>query len=201
MSLEPAEVRRRLPPVTLINDEEVQMQTEAAIGDAALSYFWTAPAASSYKHHHPFCCDERGLWIHTLMVASAYERLVDTYVVDGRISDHEADLGRAAVLLHDLRKYGMRYQPGEHADRDHDLQMARYIRSETELDDRVADAVAAHMGPYDSYEGHAPETPLQDLVHLADMAGSTKNGTWGVYDPPAEVVGQYPALSQADLGE
>lgn len=199
MDIEPSDVRRRLPTVTLIDDDGIQSRTESAIADGVLEYFWTAPAASSYKYHHPFCCDERGLWIHTLMVATAYEELVPTYLVDGRLSEYEADLGRSAVLLHDLRKYGMRYQPGAQADTDHDIQMARFIRSETELDDRVSDAVATHMGPFDRYEGPAPVTPLQDLVHLADMAGSTKNGTWGIFDPPAELVEQYPALAQADL--
>jgi len=48
--------------------------------------------------------------------------------------------------------------------------MARLVW-ESALDDRVVDAVAAHMGPW--YDGPAPETPLEWLVHHADMVAST----------------------------
>lgn len=190
-------VRAVLPPIKLIEDSKTHREVWELVENHAPAYFWTAPAASTYNHHNPYCCGERGLWIHTLMVATAYERLVDSYVCQDLITEREADLGRAAVLLHDLRKYGDGYDETDTAAKDHDLQAAELIREESILDDRVADAVATHMGPW--YDGPDPETPLQQLVHQADMAASTKNGTFGIYQPPNEIRELYPSLPGADL--
>lgn len=191
------DVEELLPPVRLINRQDVYDATCDAVWEHAPDYFWTAPAASTYDYHNPYCCGERGLWIHTLMVATAYERLAPSYEQQGLVSDYEVDLGRAAVLLHDLRKHGDVYEPGDSAARDHDLQAARLLREESKLDERVADAVASHMGPW--YEGPEPETPLQQLVHQADMAASTKNGTFGIYRKPEEISRLYPSLPEAEL--
>lgn len=190
------ETDRALPPIQLIEEGEIYWLTIDLIQSAVPEYFWTAPAASSFKHHNPFCCGERGLWIHTLMVSAAYERLASSYVEQDLITPYERDLGRAAVLLHDIRKYGEEYEQGEHAARDHDLQAADLIES-SDLDDRVANAVASHMGPW--YEGPEPQTALEKLVHTADMVGSTKNGTFGVYKKPMEISKLYPGLPEADL--
>lgn len=197
MPVERATVEVQLPPVTLIDDQDVHDEVVQLALARTPDYFWTAPAASSYQHHNPYCCGERGLWIHTLMVATAYERLVDTYVEQGRITEYEADLGRAAVLLHDLRKYGAVHEDGERAAKNHDLQAAQLVREDSGLDSRVADAIASHMGPW--YEGPEPETALEHLVHQADMMASTKNATFGVLRKPDEIQQLYPSLPEADL--
>lgn len=190
------EAERAFPPVRVIEDGDLFQATLDAIQSDVKAYFWTAPAASSYSHHNPYCCGERGLWIHTLMVSTAYERLVDSYVGQNLITKREADMGRSAVLLHDFRKFGDSYEEGDSAASDHDLQAAKWIRRQTDLPDQVADAVASHMGCW--YEGPEPETPLQQLVHMADMAASTKNGTFGVRLKPPEISALYPSLPEAD---
>jgi hypothetical protein len=190
-------VEEALPPVTLIVDESTRERTIRCIRNHAPDYFWTAPAASSYEHHNPFCCGQRGLWIHTLMVATAYERLVDSHLEQSLITEKEADYGRSAVILHDLKKYGASYEDSESAASDHDLQAAELIRTETPLDASIADAVAAHMGPW--YDGPEPSTPLEQLVHQADMVASTKNGTFGVLSKPAAISDLYPGLPEAKL--
>lgn len=189
------EAERALPPLLQLGGE-IYWNTLEIVQETVPEYFWTAPAASSYKHHNPYCCGERGLWIHTLMVSTAYERLVDSHVEQGLISQYEADLGRAAVLIHDLKKYGDEYEDGDRAAKDHDLQAAAIVR-DSDLDDRVADAIASHMGPW--YEGPEPESPLEQLVHQADMAASTKNATFGVARKPMEITQLYPTLPEADL--
>ncbi|KTG10334.1 hypothetical protein AUR64_12235 [Haloprofundus marisrubri] len=190
-------VCKRLPEVARIGDQELMRATAVAFFEGHEDYFWTAPAASSYAHHNLYCCGERGLWIHTKMVFAAYERLVDSYVEQGILTEREANLGRAACLLHDVKKYGESYEEGDHAARDHDVQAADWLRSETELDSRVADAVERHMGPW--YDGPEPETPLQQLVHLADMTASTKNATVGVFQPHEKIRSLYPSIPEATL--
>lgn len=186
-----------LPSLALLSDTDLYLKTANLITDHCPDYFWHAPAASTYKHHNPFCCGEHGLWIHSLMVSTAYERLAPSYIKQDLITPTEFDYGRAAVILHDMRKHGESYAEGGTADRDHDLQMAQLIREESGLPEKVADAVASHMGNW--YEGPAPETPLQQLVHCADLAASSKNGTWGIYRKPDPISEYYPALPEADL--
>jgi len=187
---------KRFPAVTKIMNGDVYTATLEALIEHVPEYFYEAPAASSYDFHNPYACGERGLWIHTLMVATAYERLADSYVCQGLITELEADYGRAAVLLHDLRKYGEEYHC-QSALKNHDLLAAKLVRDETDLPDQVADAIATHMGPW--YDGPEPETPLQQLVHQADMAASTKNGTFGIYEVPLPIRRLYPSLPGADL--
>lgn len=189
-------IERRLPVIELINDDVLRQRVTDIAAENVPDYFWEAPAASSYAHHNPYCCSERGLWVHTLMVYTAYERLVDSYVEQELISDFEADIGRAAVILHDMRKYDDSHWDGKSADWNHDIIMADIIRNYN-VDERVADAVASHMGPW--YNGPSPETPLQRLVHNADMMGATKNGTLGIYKKPDEITELYPSIPEADL--
>lgn len=191
------DVGAHFPIIELIEDTNVRLDTATAIREHVPEYFFRAPAASSYRHHNPYCCNEKGLWIHTLMVGTAYERLAPSWEGQDLVGEYEKDLGRAACLLHDLHKYGPVYDGQETAAKDHDLQMAAIIRDETSLDERVADAVASHMGAW--YEGPEPETPLEQLVHQADMLASTKNATVGVYKTPVEIRGLYPSLPGADL--
>lgn len=181
--LRPREVVRRVPHLRQFADHDVM----AAVRDltaAAPAYFWTVPASTS-GHHHPLCRGEHGLWAHTLMVATVVERLADSYVERGLIDRDAVDLARAAALLHDQRKNGPPDDPAPASVSDHDLRMAAVVR-ESPLDDRVADAVGSHMGPW--YDGPAPETTLADLVHAADMVASTATITPKVYGPvPAEL--------------
>lgn len=191
------DILQRFPEIGLIEDKEVRDETGYLLQTQAKPWFWYAPAASSFKYHNQFCCGKHGLWIHTKMVSTAFERLVDTYTGLGDITEYESDLGRAAVLLHDLRKYGTEYEEGDSAEQDHDIRAAKMIRRNSELPGDVADAVESHMGPW--YEGPDPETPLQRLVHSADMAASTKNGTFGVYQPHETIRKFYPAIPRAEL--
>lgn len=186
-----AEARRRMPPVTAIDDAHLRAETVEAIRSFP-AHFWEAPATTAETHHNPHCRGERGLWTHVLMAATAYERLVDSYREQGLLSAHDADCGRAAVLLHDGRKFGGEWSPGTTAAADHELVMGAWVQAETDLPVAVADAVASHMGAW--YDGPAPRSDLAQLVHTADMVASDPNTTCGVLDPPAEL-GEVPTAS------
>lgn len=184
------EAIRRMPAVELIEDTQLRMRTIEQIRRLP-GYFWHAPATSSSSYHNRFGRGECGLWIHVLMGATALERCIDSYVAQGIVEDHGADYARAAILLHDGRKYGDEWRQGQPADKDHDLQMAQVLE-DAGFPQEVVGAVAAHMGAW--YEGPSPSTPLEQAVHQADMIASARHVTPAVYDPPPQLVAKYPDL-------
>lgn len=191
------EVRRRLPEVELIEDDEIRQATLSALGRGVPEYFWQVPATSSGKYHNHFSRRRHGLWIHVKMVFAAYERMVRSYVEQGLITETEADMGRAAVLLHDMLKYGHGYEDGDDTVTNHDKLAGHWLEHNSELPRQVVRAVKTHNGPW--YDGPEPDSPLEQLVHQADMMASTKNVTCGVYEPAEEITDKYPTIPRADL--
>lgn len=191
------EVERRLPEVDLIEDEELRDEAVEALGRMVPDYFWEVPATGSGRYHNPFSRRKHGLWVHVKMSLTAYERLVRSYVEQGLLTEEEADMGRVALLLHDTLKYGHSYEAGDSTKPNHDKLAATWVRANTDLPTAVANAIEAHNGPW--YEGKEPDTPLEQLVHMADMVASTKNVTAGVYEPAEEIRETYPNLPRAEL--
>jgi hypothetical protein len=172
------ETYRRLPALKLISDREIRAET-ARLSANAPAYFWVAPATTG-EYHHFRCRGTHGLWAHTLMVSQAVEDLLWTYQERGLIDESDADHARSAAILHDQRKNGPHENPAASSVSDHDLLMADVIETESELPTAVSDAVATHMGP--SYDGPTPDAgTLNDLLHIADYAGSRKN--WAISAP------------------
>jgi len=182
MTLSISEVERRLPALDLIGDAEIRDETAALAADAP-RYFWEVPASTS-GYHNPLCRGERGLWTHTLMVATVVVELADSLVEQGRLNWRDVDAARSAALLHDMRKNGDPADPSDSSVSDHDLRMAAVIREESDLPVEVAEAVESHMGPW--YDGPEPETEIERLVHEADMVASTSTITPGVVEPVPE---------------
>lgn len=174
------EVTRRLPPIRMLPDDLQPGVIE--LSRNAPDYFWEVRATSGpdVDYHHPIARREpHGLWAHTLMLFGPLMRLSQTYMAQGEITEQERDYAIAAALLHDQRKRGPHGSTKTSAVSDHDLQMTRVIEeSDLPMPARyeIADAVAAHMGPSEwGYDGPEPETPVQQLVHHADMIASTPN--------------------------
>lgn len=188
------DVRRRVPTLSLIDDRTIREETARLTADAP-DYFWRVPASVS-DYHHPICREERGLWVHTLMLSTVIDRLADSYVGQGKLEEADVDLAHAAAILHDQRKNGSPENPQNSATRDHELRMAD-VAYDSDLPDRVGDAIESHMGPW--YDGPAPASPLADLVHTADMIASTETITPAVAAPIPEELSQFD-LQAADLG-
>jgi putative nucleotidyltransferase with HDIG domain len=184
--LDSGEVLRRLPAVNAIVDDDIR-EAVIDLSAEAPAYFWRAPAANPLsEYHHPICRETHGLWAHTLMVAAVVAELAESHVEQGRLSITDRDHALAAAILHDQRKKGPHGTFEDSSVSDHDLQMAAVVREHDDLPKPVADAVAAHMGPW--YDGPEPETPVEQLVHDADMVASTKNITCDVRGPvPTEI--------------
>lgn len=182
------EAYRRLPALHLIQDEVVREETVRLSAEAP-KYFWTVPAARpSSDYHHPLCRQQHGLWAHSLMLVAPISRLSETYLEQNNMDAIEREYALSAAILHDQRKYGDPDDKTENAASDHDLQMAAVIEEESDLPQPVADAVSSHMGAW--YDGPAPSTPLQHLVHDADMLASTAVLDAHVPEPvPEELAG------------
>jgi hypothetical protein len=194
---ERAEALRRMPAAALIEETDLRMDVLDTICELP-DYFWRAPATSSSEYHNRFARGEHGLWIHVLMCATALEGIADSYVEQGRLTEEEIDYARAAVLLHDGWKYGDSWEPGDSATSDHDLRASAELR-ERDFPGPVVDAVASHMGPW--YDGPEPETPVEQLVHQADMMGSRRHVTPAVYRAPQELLESQPELPRCDWGD
>lgn len=162
-SLSVSEVNRRLPALSLIDNQQIRRETQRLTQNAP-SYFWKRSGSTSGYHN----AHQHGLWKHTLKLSTVLDRLVDSWVELGHISERDVDRVHAAAILHDQRKEGA---TGGQTARDHDLQMGEVIRDSSALENRVAAAVDAHMGPW--YDGPEPRPgTLEDLLHVADMVAS-----------------------------
>lgn len=187
----------RLPEIELIEDDDLRDETKDAMARIIPKYFWKVPATSSGFYHNTYAKGERGLWIHVKMVFTAYERLVRSYVEQDLITEFEADCGRAAILLHDVLKYGHSYSEGDSTKTNHDRLASQWLVKHTDLPSAVTSAVASHNGPW--YDGPSPSSDLEQLVHVADMVASTKNATCGVYEPHELITERFPDIPRADL--
>lgn len=192
---DPREIERRLPEVTLIEDDELREQTVDALSRGVPKYFWKVPATSSGHYHNPFARGRHGLWVHVKMGFAVYERLVRSKIEQGLMTEYEADCGRAALLLHDMLKYGHSYSKGDSTVKNHDLLAGTWLRHNTDLPEAVIRAVERHNGPW--YEGPEPETEMEHLVHTADMVASSRNITPGVFEPHPKLAETYPNLPTA----
>lgn len=178
------EVKRRLPGIGRIVDKEIRSEV-IRLSQNAPAYFWNVPAASpTSDYHHPVCREYHGLWAHTLMLIEPLCRLAESHVEQGRITEEERDYALAAAYLHDQRKRGPHGTQETSSTSNHDINMAQAIAHESDLPEEVEDAVASHMGAW--YDGPEPETPLQQLVHDADMLASSPNVTPKVPAPIPE---------------
>jgi len=194
------EVCRRLPEVDQISDDEIREATVDAIGRGMPDYFWEVPATSSSRYHNPFARMKHGLWIHTKMVFTSFERLVESKVKRGIFSEREADAGRAACLLHDMLKYGHAYQSGDSCKSNHDNLAGHWLTVNSELPETTVKAVKRHNGFW--YDGPEPDykhEPVCELVHVSDMIAATSDISPGVYKPAEEIVKRYPGLPRAQL--
>ena len=164
--LSPAEARRRMPSLQLIENDAIRGET-CKLTMFAPAYFWERPGSTAGYHN----AHEHGLWAHTLKLSTVIERLADSYTERGLLRKPlDVDRAHAIAILHDQRKAG---EDGEETQSDHDWWMGGVVRQESELGETVARAIESHMGPW--YEGPEPSSTLEELVHVADMIASDDN--------------------------
>ncbi|MBU8576424.1 HD domain-containing protein [Bacillus pumilus] len=155
----------------------------SAMWEKAPDYFFVVPASVSGKYHGDWSTDVGGLIRHVIMGTEVVDELADTF----GLNDDEKDSAIAALLCHDILKYGIDF---DHRYIDMHPFMPRsyfgYKNSEgyigqdlVSLDafETVMSAIESHMGnlkegSWTSVGGIKPETPVQKAVHLADYIAS-----------------------------
>lgn len=186
-----SEAERRLPEIEFLHGT-VRDETRRIFEEDVPDQFWVAPAA--VNHHPPDERGDGGLWLHCKRVFFAFTVIEPTFRAMNAFDQMEANCARAATLLHDAFKYGVDTQmpdesgkyPFEEA---HDVLMAEYVRTETDLPERVAECVETHGGS-PSWSAHSGPGPHDDLTlahHLADMMASSEHYGLPVYEPAPEL--------------
>lgn len=192
-----SELLRRLPEIEKIQDEKIREETIDVFLQYCPDYFWEKPASSSGKYHPDDHCGEHGLWLHTKRAFTAFERLSKSYQEQGLINSQMRDCGRAAILLHDIFKYGKPAENMSHTVKDHDRLAANFLRNKTQLPPTVIGCVESHNGPW--CKGKSPETPIEQVHHMADMIGSDTNALFKTESPCKEIRNAQVRPEQIDL--
>lgn len=188
----------RFPEIALIEQDDLMFEAVRVLS-CAPDYFWECPATTSDYYHNPHTRSKHGLWVHTKMVVTVFQRLSESWLQMELISENEKDYGLVACLLHDLLKNGFSesYERGDPSRSDHDEIMGIVIDNYTNLPPEVSIAIKQHMGPW--YDGDKPSNYLSLLVHTCDMIASSKNITPGIYEPHEDIFCKYPNIPQSDF--
>lgn len=170
--------------MSLIEDVDVRVFVEH-MWENAPEYFFVVPASVSGKFHADWSTTKGGLVRHVVMGAKVAYDLARTF----GLTNLERDLAVAAMFGHDILKYGidldMRYI-GMHPFLPRDYFGSSKSKgyacdfSGTEEFDIIMTAIERHMGSiatgeWTSVKGIKPETPIQQVVHLADYIASRKD--------------------------
>jgi len=177
------ELLRRFPEIKKIDDVWIRAELIEAMLSAYPDYNWST---SSSRHHHP--PDERqemGQWLHVKRVYSVYEGIARDFEHQNKLSAREIELGKAAVFLHDMFKYGIPPKKYDSAYGNHDTLAAEYVRQYTDFPEQVARACDTHNGGWGN--DTIPSTPLEQAVHMADYIASRDHSNHGVYEPVTEL--------------
>lgn len=186
------ELYRRLPEIKFIEDSGLRSKVERCFLDFCPDYFWTVPASSSGKYHPESHRGKYGLFLHTKRGFVVFEELADSFEAQDLVDDWKRDCGRAAILLHDLYKYGVG-EKESHTVSNHDRLAARKLRKE--LPGEVIGCIDSHNGAWG--EGGMPESALEHLHHLSDMVASRESiDCIKVYKPCRELRESFPDLEK-----
>jgi len=181
------ELERRLPEIQEIERTELREEVTRIFLEEVPEYFWDVPASSTGKYHPSDHNQDHGLWIHTKRAFTAFQRLSRSYENQGRINLYQKECGKAAILLHDMFKYGIPPERQDHTVSEHDVIAARFLEKNSDLPEEVIGCVESHNGPDGWGKGKAPETDLEQIHHLADMIASDKNGYFKILKPSDEL--------------
>lgn len=205
------EVLQWLPEIDSVRGDLREVVLEM-FTDHIPDYFWVVRASES--HHPPDHRGQHGLVIHQKRAFCAWLRMERMLKELAMIDSFEANCGRAAILCHDLFKYGKadwhsgdvlyhQYVDDEYrdmmigvpkwADRSHGAVAAEYIDQQFDVPDEVVRCVHTHNGGFG--DDPDPDTPLELGHHLADAMGSDSLCMYRMFDPDGVFIDHVKPLS------
>lgn len=165
-----------------IKDEKIKEST-VYILDKLPDYFYHIAASSTGKYHPEFSLGEMGLVRHVKVAVRIAEELFNNPSLCN-FNEHEKDLIRMAIILHDGLKKGIKEE--KYTLFDHPIIMANFLEenkdnlsiSKEDVDD-VIRMIKSHMGPWnvDNYTGKElpiPKNKDERFVHMCDYLSSRK---------------------------
>ena len=158
--------------VSFIMDERVRVWVAHFLLKCVPDYIWEIAASSSGKYHPKYTSGKGGLIRHKRAAVQIALSLFEAKSIHD-FSELEQDIIIAALILHDVNKYG---ETGKDyaAFRKHGQITAAAIMEEAEkgsIRAEIAEAIETHMGHWSK---PSPETEIQKFVHLCDYLASRK---------------------------
>lgn len=172
----------------LIHDDTIR-KTVSKILCYMPDWFMKEGASSTGKYHPNFAKGEGGLYRHTCAAVKIYVDLIELEMYESIYTYRDWSI--AAIILHDMCKYGYNDKPTRYTQFKHPLIVREWLEHLQLTDDNntiineefinnVCRLVESHMGQWttNKYEPDIqlpkPITLEQQLVHLADYLASRK---------------------------
>ena len=170
----------------LIHNDKIR-QTTSRILCHMPKWFMKEGASSTGKYHPQYAQGEGGLYRHTCAAVKIFADLIE--LEQNKDAYYCRDDGIAALILHDMCKYGYEDTPTKYTQFKHPLLVREWLEHLQLQDASIVDTnyinvichlVESHMGQWNTskYEPDImlpkPETKPQQLVHLADYLASRK---------------------------
>jgi hypothetical protein len=191
------EVRRRLPEVDAIYDDEIRESVIDYFLHCCPDYFWERPASATGKYHPPDESGDHGTWLHTKRVFATYSNLSESYAEMQIITEHDRNCGKAAALIHDTFNYGWPSDNRDMTTSKHDVIASSVAAYVGDLPEETVHLVHSHMGPWG--EGKTPVDEHERLFHLSDMSAADSNHQPAVYYPAEELEKEFADLKVIEV--
>ena len=166
--------------LSTIKDEKIKQSTEIIL-NILPDDFYVIEASPSGKYHPAFSLGEQGLVRHVKVAFKIGEELFDNSIFSP-FNNHQKDLIRMAILLHDGLKSGYKYNG--HARAEHPILMKDLLIENKEklpMSEQdtltVARLISTHTGPWTKDKKGNEILPLptendEIFVHLCDYIAS-----------------------------
>lgn len=174
--------------VALIKNEKIRETTNKILCHMP-KWFMKEGASSTGKYHPSYAQGEGGLYRHTCAAVKIFHDITNLKFIRENDITHIHDWGIAALILHDICKYGYEDTPSRYVKFDHPLLVRKWLEHlqyedssivDEEYIECVCNLVESHMGEWTTSKYQPgivlPEPDVRDkfLVHLADYLASRK---------------------------
>lgn len=163
-----------------IKDKTIKKSTLDVLEHVSKKFF-VEPASSTGKHHPSYALGEGGLYRHTCAAVKIANCLLELDYYKDLFADSVKDYIRAALILHDCCKQGMKFER-RFTCHEHPLlacDLIKEVLGDCEYTDAVCNLIKTHMGQwtkskFSKIELDSPKTSPQIFVHICDYLASRK---------------------------